>query len=353
MYIQRIAAIDVARGFTVFIMPAVHSVMIFSVASVKMGVLGHVLALLAEGPGAQLFLLLMGWSIPLSRPKSLAQILHRFVSLLGTAYVLNFLRLFLPVALKLIPLDYLRHIGIQQNDTGLLKILLMGDILQTAALSYFICSLIYKMPGFQFWSVTGCIFILALLPLIMNIDGNTGGVWMLTALIFGAPPLAYFPLFPWLIYPLMGLALGHYLQKGNGRGMSFRLCGWGLLLLGIGKVATCFEPLSWNASFYRLGTGGTLYHLGIVLVWLSFCLCVTVLISGHRFSRLLTWLSHKITAIYCVHWIVILWELPLLGYSKAGLFTSVLIIFSNTLLAFGIVHSFSVLNKKFLQVSIK
>lgn len=63
MSTQRNAALDVARGFIVFIMPAVHSVLLYSSPQVQSGWLGAILGFLAEGPGAQLFMLLMGLSL--------------------------------------------------------------------------------------------------------------------------------------------------------------------------------------------------------------------------------------------------------------------------------------------------
>jgi len=51
---------SLARGFIVFVMPAVHSVMLYSSEEVKQGWLGSILGFLAEGPGAQLFMFLMG-----------------------------------------------------------------------------------------------------------------------------------------------------------------------------------------------------------------------------------------------------------------------------------------------------
>ena len=63
---QRIQSLDLARGFTVLFMPSVHVVMLYSQPQVQQSLLGDILAFIAEGPGAQLFMLLMGVSFTFS-----------------------------------------------------------------------------------------------------------------------------------------------------------------------------------------------------------------------------------------------------------------------------------------------
>jgi len=44
---------------------------------------------------------------------------------------------------------------------------------------------------------------------------KTGFIFVdyILTLLGGHPPYVYFPVFPWIIYPLTGLSLGYYLKK--------------------------------------------------------------------------------------------------------------------------------------------
>ncbi|MCH5719931.1 heparan-alpha-glucosaminide N-acetyltransferase domain-containing protein [Niabella hibiscisoli] len=135
---------SLARGFIVFIMPAVHSVMLYSSDEVKQGWLGIVLGFLAEGPGAQLFMLLMGIFIVLGRTKTNRQIVVRSLQIGGLGYLLNLLRLVIPYYLHLLPEDYLVTLAIGPDAPVGWQLLMIGDILQFAALAYLFCALLHK-----------------------------------------------------------------------------------------------------------------------------------------------------------------------------------------------------------------
>src|SRR5687767_2840640 len=100
---QRIKSIDLTRGFTVFFIPAIHSVMLYSKTSVHETAFGKCLVFVAEWPGAQVFMLLMGISFALSRKTHLKNVLIRSVVLLGVAYLLNALKFLVPYFLIGLP----------------------------------------------------------------------------------------------------------------------------------------------------------------------------------------------------------------------------------------------------------
>src|SRR5690349_21685201 len=127
---NRIKSLDVARGFTVFIMPAVHTVMLYSQPGVHASWLGHVLAFLAEGPGAQLFMFLLGFSIVLSKPKTARQIMTRMVGLFCMGYVLNVLRMVIPYSVGILPEALVHDYVVYRQTPMFVSLALTGDILQ-------------------------------------------------------------------------------------------------------------------------------------------------------------------------------------------------------------------------------
>ncbi|MFT4152252.1 heparan-alpha-glucosaminide N-acetyltransferase domain-containing protein [Parafilimonas sp.] len=333
---DRIAVFDAARGFTMLIMPAVHSVMLYSNTQVQQGIMGKVLAFLAEGPGAQLFLLLMGVSINLSRPGTSQQVLSRALSLFGLAYLLNFLKLVMPISLGIMPVTFLYDAGFSADDTGMLHALFMGDILQTAAIGYLVCGMLARMPKFQAQAIILTITIIACSPLLWQ-HGPASSLWMLTSLFTGKAPYSFFPVFPWISYPLAGLVTGSYFKScRNAHRFFLYTLSIGFMMLVAGKIITRFEPAAWNVSFYRTGIGGTLCHLGIVLMWLFLC-DLLVTISRHNFFiRFLAWLSRHITLVYFVQWITVLWLLPVYQYHALDIWQSVFALITNSALSFGI-----------------
>lgn len=349
MQTNRISVFDVARGFTVFIMPAVHSVMLYSNTAVQKGIVGKVLGFLAEGPGAQLFLLLMGVSVNLSKPKTLQQVLNRSLSLFGLAYLLNFLKLVIPVSLGIMPVAFLDDSDFTPGDTGILHALFMGDILQTAAIGYLVCGLLKYLHDFRVWAILLTIIIIACSPLFWKFN-PVSSLWMLTDLFTGEAPHAFFPILPWITYPLAGLVIGRYfITRVNNFRFFLYLFNVGLVMLVAGKIIMGFEPAAWNVSFYRTGPGGTLHHLGIVLIWLFLCESVVTFFKQNLFIQFLTWLSRHITLIYFVQWIVVLWLLPVYQYHELGLSLSVFALIINSALSFGIVFLLERLTKSCIR----
>src|SRR5690242_13320705 len=94
---KRIASIDLARGFTVLFIPAIHSVMLYSTLQVHQSAYGRLLAFIAEWPGAQILMLLMGVSFALSAKVSNKKVLLKALILLFIGYLMNYSKFVLPI----------------------------------------------------------------------------------------------------------------------------------------------------------------------------------------------------------------------------------------------------------------
>lgn len=332
----RNATIDVARGFTVLIMPAVHCALTYSTLPVQKSWIGILLGFLAEGPGAELFMMLMGLSIILGRKKTIAQILKRAGVLLFIAYLLNFLKIILPLCWHGIPENVFTENNIPHNFRGELLLLMMDDILQTAAVCYLVCSLLYRLKHYWIWSVCLAIVCCFVSPLAWRIPIHPGLFEVPLNLVSGTPPAAFFPLFPWITYALAGLGIGYGIQHFESKKFYTIIFFVGLYLVIFGKTTTSFEPETWGNNFYRLGPGETLYHSGIALLWLCLCNLAVRIINATYFMQLLSWLSKHITMVYFIQWIVIFWLSPFFSYHQLGLGGTLFSIAFVTALSFGI-----------------
>jgi uncharacterized membrane protein len=108
----------------------------------------------------------------------------------------------------------------------------------------------------------------------------------LTSYIGGQRPMAWFPLFPWAAWPLVGVAVGHFWMRWSGdvrrRAIAFTLTGVaGLAIAGAVILVRRIDPyvirypselvqqMGPGTFFYRLGLMGPLAFLAFVMSWLT------------------------------------------------------------------------------------
>ncbi len=325
---------SLARGFIVFVMPAVHSVMLYSSDEVKQGWLGSILGFLAEGPGAQLFMFLMGIFIVLGRPKTTRQIVGRCLLIGGLGYLLNLLRLVIPYYLHLLPENYIVSLAIGPESPVGWQLLMIGDILQFAAVAYLFCALLSKYSTDVIMIMAITILVWWMSPYTWELNSGSGSG--LSRLLTGVPPKAFFPVFPWVFFPMLGLVFGRLQQLKSPRIFLVTMITTGILLILLGRFLALKEPVEWNTNFYRQGRGGTLLHSGIALLWTSLFIGFAHLKTSNLFFKLLEFVSKHITIIYVLQWIIIMWMFQLFGYNQLSLLPSLFAVFVTSSLSFSI-----------------
>lgn len=320
---QRIQSFDLARGFTVLCMPMIHVVMLYSSIPVQQSLLGDILGFIAEGPGAQLFMLLMGVSFTVSKRITKKYVFQRAFYLLLAAYLLNFLKFLVPFGLGLMPENLLAELQLQNDFKAVQFFLLIGDILHFAAIAYIILFFITRTRYYPYISLVLAIAIMFLSPYVWDVKTNIVFVDQLLILFNGHPPETFFPVFPWLVYPLMGLTLGYLLKHVNN---NYLLKKTGISGIGIMIISFCFPATTtitvW-LSFYRTEPADTLFHVGFILLWLSLFHWLHKKIPANPVFKLLNFCSKHITSIYIVQWILICWCMVFTGYLQLTLVNSI------------------------------
>ncbi len=315
---SRIQSLDLARGFTVFVMPAIHVVMLYSHAPVQQSFLGTVLAFLAEGPGAQLFMLLMGISMTLSSRLNAEFVLKRSIALLLAGYALNFLKFIIPLGLGIFPVSLLQELHLQNNDSAIVPLLSIGDILHFAAIAYLFIYFVYRLPRYYYWALVFALLVIFLSPVFWDLHSNSYIVNYFFQLMGGHPPQVFFPVFPWIVYPLIGLHIGYYLKCLTVARVFNNMGITGMMLLLMGMMLPESNTIVAWLPFYRTHASATLYHLGVVLLWLYLCQWIIQNVKHQLFFSLLSFLSKNITLVYVIQWILIAWILPFVGYHTLG-----------------------------------
>lgn len=144
MEYKRNVTLDIAKGLTLLTLPVIHSTLFFSTINVHQSLFGHVLAFIAEA-AAPAFMLMMGIAISLSKIKTIRQMSFRFLKLLVLGYLLNALKFLVPQIWNGLPRSLFMENGIQPNMDGSIQLLLIGDILQLAAISCLVCGLLFRI----------------------------------------------------------------------------------------------------------------------------------------------------------------------------------------------------------------
>lgn len=324
---KRILSLDLARGFTVFMIAPIHTVMLFSDPGVRSTLLGNGLAFVAEWHGAQVFMLIMGISFSFSKDQSIESVFKKAASLMVYAYSLNILKFVIPHFFGWLPISLLELLQIDPGLHGYTQLFLLGDILHFAALSLIILAIIFKFKNYEKVAVWISVIICFSAPLLWDSTSNNGLINYGLELMVGQTPNVYFPLLPWLVYPLIGICLGKIIQqKESWLGFdSFWIPGSGLIILATIIKYFLHEPDF--SSFYRTTPLDTLIHVGFVLVMLSIWYWISLNIKPNYLFKLFTYASRRITRIYIIQWILIIWLLPFTGYQQTGFIGTLFLIF--------------------------
>lgn len=345
---QRIGALDLARGFTILCMPAVHTVMMYADPAVLDTALGFCLQAVAEGPGAPLFMFLMGVYTGLAQPKTLREIALRSLGLLLAGYGLNAGKFLLPLWLGRMPEALLRELGVTGNGDSW-KLLLMGDIFHFAGLALPLLYLVSRLPKVSPWAALLALLVMATGPLVWDTTTGSDVLDEILRYATGAPPQVFFPLLPWLAYPLAGLALGdrwkrHGNRDSRGMGIAKHSGLLGIMLIVIGRCGARFWPVEPdNTSFYRTAPFETGWHLGIVLLTIAAWSLAEKHIRDNGCFRLLRYSSKHITALYTIQWLLICWTLPVTGFRTLDLYTTMVFILAMTTNTYLIVYTIQLL----------
>jgi hypothetical protein len=361
----RLLSLDLARGFTVLFIPTVHCVMLYSTPAVHQSSLGFVLSFIAEWPGAQVFMFLMGMSFSFSM-KPVKHHVKKAVVLLLLGYLLNALKFLVPLWLGVFPESLVQDLHFYHGRPLALNLFLIGDIFHFAAIALLIMALLKRSTYWMVWALA-IVFILTVTgPLLWDLHHSYFLVDHFLHLVGGRPDDCFFPLVPWIIYPLVGMLIGSYFQLpyASVQPLFFSGC-----FLFIASALLRHTPFHFpDASFFRAFPDMTNMHLGFVIIWIciwfwaSAALSLTGPVAGvepqrprgsqgsakgfGNYSkncvqgavRLLCFCSRNISLIYLVQWPVVCWLLPVVGYRCLSLGQTLAAIGLVNGVVFGFVH---------------
>jgi len=314
---ERVHAFDLARGLAILFMVAVHALQTYATDAVYASGIGVFIEFLGGPPAAPVFMFVMGAALAFSRRASFGPMLRRGLLLLVLGYALNGLRGALPLWVAIQSGVSLAELGGASPISELLQV----DILQFAGMAYILLAVIRRILRSPWMWLVLAFAIAAGSPWLWGRMSGFAPLDGLLTLLWGLGGEAVaFPVFPWLAYPLVGMAVGTWLAGAEDRDRIFRAllsAGAGLFIFGTGITMT---NIGFHlGDYWRSGPGGLIAITGFVFLWLSGCHALAARILKTKVFGLLSVWSRWITVLYVIHWVLLGWSVLVVGYGELNL----------------------------------
>jgi uncharacterized membrane protein len=296
---QRKPLPDLMKGIAVVFMVQVHIMELFARQEVLDSTLGKISLFLGGPTAAPVFLAIMGYFLALSN-RSSKELARRGIKLLLLGLLLN-IGLNLHLLIKI-------YSGIINEDP--LKYIFGVDIFFVAGLSILIIALLRKILKESVLAYSLLMLVIPIIAMFIPDSADDKGFstylmsffWMKTS-------WSYFPLIPWLAYPLSGYVF-HLLERGNYGAVNWALDKKSsfLVISLIALSVTAVYPFKMIVDLPKY------YHHGVLtFLWISaFILFEMMLLERverewgkSRVLKYLKWLGKNVTAVYVVQWLII------------------------------------------------
>ena len=295
---KRFTLPDLLKGFAVFLIVPVHIMETFIDYPGRDSLLGKSLLLLGGPFAVPVFMMVMGYFVARSR-KSSIQNIYRGIKIFILGFLLN-------IGLNFNLLLKIKFEGWQFDP---LEYILGVDIFYLAGLSIVILSALKILNKGQVLIVFILIFLVSgstafVNDLLITTDRN-----YILPFIGGEYFWSYFPLFPWLTYPLIGFLF----KKIENRVMEF------LENNKVISIVAGFVIFALIAFFGKFGVSTTIdlpkyYHhtflfflwtMGVVILWTLLLRFVAIKFPKFPVIVFLSWMGRNITVFYVIQWLII------------------------------------------------
>ena len=320
----RIRSLDLARGLAVFFMILVHVLENYGNDGVYDTAIGRIVEFLGGAPAAPVFMFLMGFFLVYPSDKGLKINVIRGLKIMALGYALSFLRYTFPEALGI------THYG---GEFDFFSFIWEVDILQFAGFALIILAVVREfVPWPRTW-VLLAVLITVSSPLLWGIESGIPAVDWLLDLLWGSYEEVWFPVFPWLAFPLLGMAFSNFIESRDGRlTADRRVPAAGAAALVVGIMITYTDPAYNIGDYYRSGSGAIIWMSGFVVIWLFLCELAVRRIPENGVFRILYWWSKNVTAVYFIQWLIIGWGVAVFPYMEESMTVTVILMSAAVLL---------------------
>lgn len=296
---QRISLPDSIKGTAVLLMIQVHLLELFAKQEVFDSLGGNISLFFGGIPAAPIFMLLMGYFLAFSK-KSASEMALRGMRLFLGGILLN-------VGLNL---HLLYKIFFENWEINPLQYIFGADILTLAGLSLLSFAAIQKAirPSYLKYFFLAIVIALGSHFLYPDQFQNHPLRYVFSFLV-GGTSWSFFPLIPWLSYPLIGFGCKLLSDKYDissiiNKPWSKYIIGALILLLAL---SINFElDISTNLpEYYHFNIGFFLWSLAFIIVWIYVLYYVEKWFCNTYFVHYIQFLGKNVTVVYVFQWLII------------------------------------------------
>jgi uncharacterized membrane protein len=299
MAVNRQILPDVLKGVAVVLMIQVHITELFATEDFYSSLSGRISLFLGGVPAAPLFMVVMGFFFALIPGTTLSRF-RRGVQLIIYGFLLN-------VGLNL---NLFFRIFKGDLDTDPLPYIFGVDIFFLAGLSLIVLATTVFFTKKRSIPLLVMALIVATLPVVLPYyQGNSEVLRFFTAYFHSKEWWSYFPLFPWLAYPLSGAVAGFIYAENKEESEKFFARPAFLL------VASALVIVLFGYGFNISSDLPAYYHHGplffgwalifISLIALFFSKLMQLVGTENVVFRFLGWAGRQVTAFYVFQWLII------------------------------------------------
>ena len=296
MIVSRNRTADLLKGVAVILMVQVHIIELFAQQHIFDSFTGSVLLFLGGPPAAPVFMTVMGYFIAKGKG-NISKSIIRGLKLIVLGLLLNFglnFHLFVKIYNQTIvtsPWPYLFGV----------------DILFLAGLSIIVLSVFQKTFKKKLLPYVLIIVFVFLISQLLPYPESSGAMSYFTAIFYSDSWWSYFPVIPWLVYPVTGYiyyliepSVINFLKKRTYKMLIFAISGIILVITisyGV-KIASNLHAYYHHNFIYYLFT------LNFMVFWTILFQAITSFSKNH-FSNYIEWMGKNVTAYYVIQWLII------------------------------------------------
>jgi hypothetical protein len=295
---QRLLIPDTLKGFAVFLIIPVHILELFIDYPGRESLFGKTILFFGGPFLVPVFMLIMGYFLGRSK-KSSPQVFFRGIKIFVLGFLLN-------IGLNFHLLLKIKFAGWQFNP---LEYIFGVDILYLAGLSVVFISMIKFLPAKQ-----GPVSIAAAFAVLAS-TGFMNQHFMVTERNYVLPFIAgtyswsYFPLFPWLAYPLIGFSFSFWENRIT-RFIETQKKLFAIVLLVIATLTVFFGTFGISTTttlpaYYHHTFGFAVWAIGVVILWVTVVRFFIIKFPKTLVGNFLAWLGKNITLFYIIQWLII------------------------------------------------
>lgn len=295
---KRLLLPDLLKGLAAFFMVQIHITELFIDSAGKESTLGKTFLFLGGPFAAVVFMVVMGYFISKNNG-SVWQNILRGIKIFILGFLLN-------IGLNFHLLLKIKFSGWQYNP---LEYIFGVDILYLAGLSVILLALLKTLKTGQKAAAFILLLLVCCLSGWMNENLTVTNHFYILPFVAGNYSWSYFPIFPWLAYPLTGFVFAQQEEKIK-RFISAQKTASAMLLAVVAILVLVFSKQGLRTTinlpeYYHHTSGYILWALGLTLLWAIFLQFILKHFPSTRLGDFFCRIGKNITLFYVIQWLII------------------------------------------------